>query len=283
MTALARGDSGLADGRRQRIKLLLGAMVENREKVLVLIAEAKESDDHLALGFRSWGHYVSTEFAGLLAELTRDDRRFASFALAKTGMSSRAIASVVGADQSTVVRDIGQVMHRASPGLASKVDTLDGKTYTRPEPRPRPQPRRRPLPAAWVDALYQTERDVDRLTRLAADDRFPTHRAELARCGDLTRISKKLWKARQALAGDAALPLGGDTSVGRRKHLQMVEALVTTLSGAVIAFDNVTALDASVTKEEATRLTGDLSMQIRGLNRINNLLKAKVAVSDGVE
>jgi len=226
-----------AQRRCQRIKLLLGAMVDNREKVLALITEASESDDHIALGFPSWTAYVSTEYAGLLAELTRDDRRFAAFALAQTGMSSRAIAPLVGADHSTVVRDINQgkrscqdqVVHRAPPGddwrslpavkaisnreivvtPTEKVVGIDGKRYARPEPRPRLKPKRRPLPVAWRDALYQLEKDVDRLARLAADDRFRAHRADLAQVGDLTRISKKLWKARQALAGEAALPLGG--------------------------------------------------------------------------
>ncbi len=61
----------------------------------------------------------------------------------------------------------------------------------------------------------------------------------------------------------------------RRKHLEQFDALTAALFGAVTAFDGVTELDQSVTKEEATRLTGDLSKQIRSLNRINSLLKER--------
>lgn len=61
----------------------------------------------------------------------------------------------------------------------------------------------------------------------------------------------------------------------RRKHLQVLEALATSLAGIAIAVDEVTQLDSSVTAEEATRLTGDLSASIRSLNRLNNLLKER--------
>ncbi len=61
----------------------------------------------------------------------------------------------------------------------------------------------------------------------------------------------------------------------RRKHAHQLEALATALSGAASAFEGVAVLDASVTKEEATRLTDDLSKQIRALNRINTLLKER--------
>ncbi len=261
----------ISDARRrcQQLHLLLESMTRQKEKVLTLVSEAKEQDDHLTLGYPSWPAYVSAEFARALSDLTRDDRRWAAVALAQTGMSSRAIAPIVGVTDRQVRADVRQVGSdfppedlQVNPGIAQvghhvppdaetfstenelcnashssrdggppdwrslpavkalsdekttvspteKTTGLDGKRYARPEPRPRSKPKRRPLPAAWVDALYELEKDVDRLARLAADDRFPTHRADLARVEDLARISKKLWKARKALAGDAALPLGG--------------------------------------------------------------------------
>jgi len=62
-------------------------------------------------------------------------------------------------------------------------------------------------------------------------------------------------------------------SVGnRRKHDGQLDALINQLSGAAMAFDGVTELDRSITKEEAARLMGDLSTQIRSLNRILNLV-----------
>lgn len=63
----------------------------------------------------------------------------------------------------------------------------------------------------------------------------------------------------------------------RRKHLQVLDALATALAGASIAAADIEAagLDSTVTAEEATRLTGDLSTSIRSLQRINNLLKER--------
>lgn len=62
---------------------------------------------------------------------------------------------------------------------------------------------------------------------------------------------------------------------GRRKHLGQIEALIATLDGVVMAFDGVDGLDRSIDAGEAARLTGDLSRQIRSLNRINSLLKER--------
>jgi len=95
-----------ADRRRQRIKLLLETMIQNRGKVLDLITEASEKHDHIALGFKSWTEYVSTEFAGLLARLTVEDRRETVLILSRTGLSTRAIAPIVGTNHSTIVRDL---------------------------------------------------------------------------------------------------------------------------------------------------------------------------------
>ena len=63
----------------------------------------------------------------------------------------------------------------------------------------------------------------------------------------------------------------------RRKHDGQLEALVTMLSGAAAAFEHIEDaedFDASVTAEEAARLRAELSEQLRGLNRLNELLGA---------
>lgn len=61
----------------------------------------------------------------------------------------------------------------------------------------------------------------------------------------------------------------------RRKHKQVIEAMVTGLSGTAIAADDITELDQSVTAEEAARLQGDLSKSIKSFNKINTLLKER--------
>lgn len=61
----------------------------------------------------------------------------------------------------------------------------------------------------------------------------------------------------------------------RRRHAAQLDALVVALDGATSAFHGVKHLDVSVNEEEATRLSGDLSKQIRSLNRILSLIKER--------
>ena len=58
-----------------------------------------------------------------------------------------------------------------------KVTGLDGKQYARPEPA---GPRRKPLPDAARDAGWELRKAVERLTRLAEDDRFPANEERVA-------------------------------------------------------------------------------------------------------
>lgn len=59
--------------------------------------------------------------------------------LAGEGMSTRAIAPIVGVSQSQVDRDVRLRDPNGSPGPASSAVTgLDGKTYTPRPPRPTP-------------------------------------------------------------------------------------------------------------------------------------------------
>jgi len=118
-------DIAAADRRRQRIKLLLETMIQNRGKVLDLITEASENHDHIALGFKSWSDYVRTEYAGLLARLTVEDRRETVLILSRTGLSTRAIAPIVGTNQSTIARDLQAGDAYASPADEQEIQPAD--------------------------------------------------------------------------------------------------------------------------------------------------------------
>lgn len=63
----------------------------------------------------------------------------------------------------------------------------------------------------------------------------------------------------------------------RRKHLEVLINAATSLSGLVMVLDEIATLDDSVGNEEAARLKGGFSKAITGLNRINNLLKERIA------
>jgi hypothetical protein len=129
------GALGRADAKRltKQIKATFTQVNSGLNMLSVLVIRAKAGDAHLALGYRSWTEYVSGEFAGLSLRLDREDRRELVAMLAGEGMSTRAIAPVVGADRETVASDL-----RGGRNLPPdrEVTGLDGKAYTRPQPIP---------------------------------------------------------------------------------------------------------------------------------------------------
>lgn len=98
-------DSAAAERRAERITLRLDAIADNYRAVLPMIREAIEKRDDIALGYRSPGDYVSDRFGQSLAGLGIEVRRAVVGELTQAGLSTRAIAPVVGASQKTVARD----------------------------------------------------------------------------------------------------------------------------------------------------------------------------------
>lgn len=152
-----------AERRAERITLRLDAIADNYRAVLPMIREAVEKRDDIALGYRSPGEYVSDRFGQSLAGLGIDVRRAVVQELTQAGMSTRAIAPVVGVGSTTVKRDrqVVQVDHLApgddgelsggqnwppesgsidptpvAPVAPAPVVGIDGKTYARPAPKP---------------------------------------------------------------------------------------------------------------------------------------------------
>lgn len=63
----------------------------------------------------------------------------------------------------------------------------------------------------------------------------------------------------------------------RRKHADQIEAVCHALQGLVIAFEDVSELDKSVTQEEAARLMGDLSARLRAFRHLKQLLQERIS------
>lgn len=156
-----------------RIALKLDAMADTYAGVMPLIREAIERQAYSALGYRSVGEYVADRFGGSLAKLGMEIRREVVRELTEAGMSTRAIAPVVGVSKSQVAADIqvsstGHLTQTPAPrsegeAVAERdnapqgegdgeapdpmpevptprpaVIGIDGKTYTRPEPVAKP-------------------------------------------------------------------------------------------------------------------------------------------------
>lgn len=199
MTIVAppRPDHVLAAERRaERIRTVATTLVEAREKLGRLLSEAQSEKDYEALGYRSWTDYVSALFSDTpLMRLSREERRELVSELADEGMSTRAIAPIVGASPRTVAYDLDSPVQDCTPDAEPRQITgRDGKTYTRPAPEPvtvdhdtgeitQPEPRkrpRRPIHETARTAAMNLREAADRLGIEVHDDRFPAIAEELA-------------------------------------------------------------------------------------------------------
>lgn len=195
----------------------LNAMADAMDLVLPLIGDALTRRAWVALGYESPAAYVAQEFGRSLERLPVGARRGVVHELTEAGMSTRAIASVVGVDQATVVRDRAAGDAHASPapstpeptaatpsGLprAEAITGMDGKTYRRPTPNEQePKPARDPLTDLFFKDTYDVHRLAERLRNRTRDDRFPRNKEKVAQTNlhDLNQAIDLLQQVIQAL------------------------------------------------------------------------------------
>jgi len=232
-----------ADAKRLtlQLKLLFGSVADQIDKVKKLIGQAKSGQADVALGYKSWTAYCETEFAGALPRLERQARRELVVNLTEQGMSSRAIAPIVGVDHVTVARDRGRVANATPDAVDERDEQIpstvvtgddldeivdaeivdekpavhrpqitgrDNKTYTPPAPR---KQRRNSLPDAYRNATFDLLKSIERLERLHADDRFRGNRTELRDRyrAQLAHLGVRLADLETQLSGLHAIPGGG--------------------------------------------------------------------------
>lgn len=102
-------DAEAAERRASYICSDLDSAADVFESAMDKMRAAIRDRDDLALGYRSPGDYLSDRFGGRLARLGVDLRREVVRELTEAGLSTRAIAPVVGANFSTVSRDRARV------------------------------------------------------------------------------------------------------------------------------------------------------------------------------
>lgn len=189
----------------ERIRLTAHSARESIEKLHALVGEAKVGNAHLALGYPSWTAYLSETLGEEPLRLARDQRQELVGFLAGEGMTTRAIAPIVGAGVMTVHDDLARVRNRTPERAApdefdgadwvepedepveaeivedepARVTGLDGKSYPKPTATPA-GPRRKPLPDQARAAGWELRKAVERLERIAANDRFTANKEAMA-------------------------------------------------------------------------------------------------------
>jgi transposase-like protein len=208
-----------AERRAERIRLVATTFMEARDKLARLITEAQENNDHEVMGYRSWTEYIAALCSDTpLMRLSRDERKVIVADLAEQGMSTRAIAPVVGAHRDTVAQDLRDAGGGFPPPVEPRnITGTDGKTYTRPTPVTvdhetgeirQTKPNRRALTDQFRDATRELEKATERMERLVSDDRFSRNREVIAELHQaaLGRMEDTLGSVLSAIEGDDQAP-----------------------------------------------------------------------------
>lgn len=195
----------------ERIRITAHTYAEARDKLIGYVEEAREGSAHLALGYSSWTAYLAEVLGEEPMRLARDERREVVKLLSDEGMSTRAIAPIVGAARNTVMSDLKQVAQSEPPEPAhvertviakqrhvtltdaghvdrttgeildtKPITGMDGKTYNRPTPATPRTPPRRALTDQFFDAVYDMTKQIERVERLTNDDRFNANKEKVA-------------------------------------------------------------------------------------------------------
>ena len=90
----------------QRIKLVASSVRDSLAKLRDLVEEARGTDAWQVLGFHSWTAYLADTLGSEPMRLDREERQELVGYLAGEGLSTRAIAPIVGVSQMQVVRDV---------------------------------------------------------------------------------------------------------------------------------------------------------------------------------
>lgn len=168
---------GEAQRLTQRIKLTAGSIRDGLFKLRNLVDEAKASNVWQVLGFPSWTAYLADALGSEPMRLGRDERRELVDYLAGEGMSTRAIAPIVGTSQKTVDREVRaaresndspQVPLSAAEPVSTSPEVVEpeGEVTGDVEPPNPPSPVTvNPATGEIIDAPTVTEHTVTEKTR----------------------------------------------------------------------------------------------------------------------
>lgn len=200
----------------ERIRQVARGIADSVADLRAMVAEAKEAGAHELLGYSSWTAYLRDVFGDEPLRLARDVRQELVAELAAQGMSTRAIAPIVGVSKSLVADDLVQVsssgqveadLARDVPDLP--VDLVTGEVSEAGDEDDRGEavvvveqsitektrtvtgldgktyttkpsaPRRGSLIEDARNAGWQLRKAIERVQRISEDDRFGKNKAEV--------------------------------------------------------------------------------------------------------
>lgn len=207
----------------ERIKVKVGAIQDNIDHLAALVTRAKNGGADEVLGYKSWTAYIVDVVGSDPLDLTRSERKKLVGFLAAEGVSTRAIAPIVGVSPRQAAYDAADPTVQEVHSRPATVTSLDGRerpstqpvvkitetteTYINTETgeivtsnefvsSPEPSlPRRRPLADGFRDASLDLGKLLTRIENLVSDDRFTRNKNEVA------RYASDLIRARDALQG----------------------------------------------------------------------------------
>ncbi|SKL46003.1 Uncharacterised protein [Mycobacteroides abscessus subsp. abscessus] len=200
----------LAEAERMaaEIRELAAVARDGFEKLTHAVKEAKATNIHQVLGYRSWPEFIEAQFGGKI-EVHGAARLEVMAFLAGEGMGVRSIAAITDSSKSTVSRVLNQVSQSGTPesgdaevvgeeqvshnGTAESEGTVpeythgrDDKKYRKPKPRKKPEPKpvdEKPadaapaaravqIPTAYREIVGGFTRPIEDLFALTRDPRW---------------------------------------------------------------------------------------------------------------
>jgi transposase len=134
------------------------------DELLDHLSAAYHRRDHAALGYEDWAAYLAGEYGALPGIRDRAERLRVVTLLDKHGLSTRAIAPVIGSNFNTVARDLKSTVSidtvEQSQNGASPKTGLDGRKRKAAKPKPK-APARAEKRKAEIAELHGIRQDGD--------------------------------------------------------------------------------------------------------------------------
>jgi hypothetical protein len=183
------------------------------EKFFEQIVWQVENEVWLILGYASWDEMREAEYGDLGVVAPRSDRPELVSRLRRQGLTQREIGATLGVHEATVSRELANASSEPAATITNSRGQERPASYA-PRPAPEPvegnvlepddldqlaaevaadpvaqaayeaassrAPRRRALEDSFLDAFMDLQKRVATLTNLAADDRFPRNKEQIA-------------------------------------------------------------------------------------------------------